>query len=64
MPIFLSPLPNNHGDSLLATFELVFQVCGKYALELELFNTLGPTGKIFVSGVGEVLDGAFDLGSA
>lgn len=52
--------------SLLATFAVTDQSLqpGEYKLNLEGFNTLGPTESLFVSGDGSVLDGHLRFGTA
>lgn len=61
---FAGPDDYYHG-TLLAAFKLTFPVPGDYTLSLDLFNTVGPTEDIFVTGgTFDVLDGDMTFGPA
>jgi hypothetical protein len=49
--------------SVLATFTLGFNQPGSYPLNLDFFNTFGPSEDIFVTGSGTVLDPQITFGS-
>lgn len=53
---FSTPLIVPHTSPALATFLVTDQGPGSYLLQLRLFNTLGPSEDIFVSGLGTNLD--------
>jgi hypothetical protein len=57
-----SPLVPYTGE-LLATFEISFDAVGEYEIGLDIFNTLGPTEQVFLSGDGTVLDDTITFGS-
>jgi len=61
--MFASPI-GYYTESLLAEFSLTLPAVGEYRLELDLFNTLGPTEDIFVTGDGTVLDRVLGFGGA
>ena len=61
--IFANPVTYYSGV-LLTTFNLEYQTPGDYTLDLGLFNTLGPTERIFVSGSGASLDNNIQLRTA
>jgi hypothetical protein len=53
---FYSDSLHSSSNALLATFFITDKAPGSYQLQLEFFNTLGPTENIFVDGAGQVLD--------
>ncbi len=53
---FYSNSLRSSSNALLATFYITDLAPGSYQLQLEFFNTLGPTEQIFVNGAGQVLD--------
>ena len=60
--IFANPVTYYSGV-LLTTFNLEYQTPGDYTLDLALYNTLGPTEKVFVSGSGASLDSSLHFQS-